>query len=63
MADLKQSIFREKAVKRYLEARERVMLPPFVSRATAIRLWTLLTVLLGGGAVTILAIIRLLAHE
>jgi hypothetical protein len=63
MTDLNQSIFREKAVKRYLEAKDRAVLPPFVSRAIVVRLWALLGVLLACGAITSLAIIRFLAHE
>jgi LPS O-antigen subunit length determinant protein (WzzB/FepE family) len=50
-------------VKRYLEAKDRAVLPPFVSRAIVVRLWALLGVLLACGAITSLAIIRFLAHE
>lgn len=63
MSDQTQTIFREKAVKRYFEAQNQAVLPPTASRRTVAWLWVFLGLLLTGGLVTALAIIRILAHE
>ncbi len=50
MSDAKRSIFREDAVRRYAEGRDRPVLPRFVSPHTFAWLWALLGLLLAGGA-------------
>ena len=60
MHDVRRSIFREDALRRYAEGGDRPVLPHFVSQRTAVWLWALLGLLLGaGGAVWIAMIDRL----
>ncbi len=51
MHDLKRAIFRAEAVQRYIENREKAVLPRFVTPRTFLCLWLLLGLLVAGGVV------------
>jgi hypothetical protein len=61
MNDAKRSIFREEALRRYAEGKDRPVLPRFVSPRAFAWLWTLLGLLLIAGAAVWRAMIVRLA--
>jgi len=62
MADVTQKIFREKALRRYLDERQQSVLPPWAGRRIFLWLWFAIFLLLAGGVATYLRVQQILTH-